>query len=263
MPVNPAELISPICAFQDNYIWMIINPEDKSAFVVDPGDATPVLDKLNDEGLTLAGILVTHHHYDHTGGISELLAAYPVPVYGPKASAFKLIDHRLSEGDVVQVFGLDFTVIELPGHTLDHIAYFSSDARSPVLFCGDTLFVAGCGRVFEGTFEQMYKSLMKLSALPPATLVYCAHEYTLANLRFAQTVDNTNTELKEFLSASLQRREQNMPTVPSSIKMELAINPFLRTNQAAIKKAAEHHANTKLSSSQAVFKVIRSWKDSF
>jgi hydroxyacylglutathione hydrolase len=263
MPVNPTELISPICAFQDNYIWMIKNSADKSAFVVDPGDAVPVFETLNNQGLTLTGILVTHHHYDHTGGISELLAAYPVPVYGPKASSFKLIDHRLSEGDLVQVYGFDFTVMELPGHTLDHIAYFSHNTKPPVLFCGDTLFVSGCGRVFEGTFEQMHHSLMKLSELPPATLVYCAHEYTLANLDFAKIVDGTNTDLKDFLSTTQQIRKKHAPTVPSSIEMELAINPFLRTDKASIKKAAEDHANKKLSSPVAVFNVIRSWKDSF
>ena len=255
--------ISPIPAFQDNYIWMIKNEEDNTAFVVDPGDASPVLETLGRENLTLAGILITHHHFDHIDGIDELLAQHKVPVYGPKNPAIKQIDHRLSEGDTIQVYDVDFEIIEIPGHTLDHIAYYSKTLKTPILFCGDTLFVAGCGRVFEGTHGQMHTSLNKLGSLPASTQVYCTHEYTMANLRFAHTVDKTNPALRDYIFYSQHLRDMNMPTVPSSIEMELAINPFMRSDQPTIKEAAEKHSNQVLNTPEEVFQIIRSWKDSF
>ncbi len=263
MQARPEISISPIPAFHDNYIWMIKNQQDKSAFVVDPGDASPVLKTLSKQGLSLAGILVTHHHHDHIGGISELLSTCSVPVYGPHNPSIKQIDHPLSEGDSITVFGLEFTIIEVPGHTLDHIAYFSRSQDNPVLFCGDTLFVSGCGRVFEGTYEQMYRSLEKLSKLPGATQVYCTHEYTLANLKFAKAVDGSNPDLKDFDAYCQRLRDKNIPTVPSSIKIEMKINPFLRCDRKKIKQAAEKHANSKLSRPEEIFKVIRCWKDGF
>lgn len=251
-----------IPAFSDNYLWLFHADNSDQAFVVDPGDAKPVIAALDQHGLTLAGILITHHHPDHTAGIDALLALNPVPVYGPGGGSVPQVDHPVSAGQAVHLAeGIAFEVLEVPGHTLDHVAYFS--AASEALFCGDTLFAGGCGRLFEGTSSQMHQSLQQLASLPANTQVYCAHEYTLANLAFAQAVEPDNSTLTERVTKETQTREKGQPTIPTSIGIELATNPFLRCGEASVKTAAENHSGQNLNSDAEVLAAVRAWKDSF
>ena len=218
-------MLLPIPAFSDNYIWLLV--QDGKAWVVDPGDAAPVLQVLHKKNLQLAGILVTHHHADHSGGVIELLQHCPVPVYGPcNSPVSNLISHALQDGDLIRLGEVDFSVIAVPGHTLDHIAFYSASEKA--LFCGDTLFSAGCGRIFEGTYEQMYQSLSKLAALPDDTKVCCAHEYTLSNLRFAVAIEPSNPDVAGYQNHCEALRKENQPTLPSTVGLEKRINPFLR-----------------------------------
>jgi hydroxyacylglutathione hydrolase len=258
-------LIEPIAAFTDNYIWCL--HDGSAAWVVDPGEAPPVLAFLTAKKLTLQGILITHHHHDHTGGIGELRQAFAgLTVYGPHNRDNKPgitgLDKQVAEGDAVVVFGYSFGVIEIPGHTLDHIAYYTPDSNPPTLFCGDTLFAAGCGRLFEGTPPQMLASLQKLAQLPPATAVYCGHEYTAANLRFAQTVEPDNTAIRERAARTATLRAEQRPTLPSSIDLELATNPFLRCQTPSVLAAARLRG-LQNENPTAIFAAIRSWKDQF
>lgn len=230
-------------------------------YVVDPGDATVVENELRKSNAELAGILITHHHHDHTGGIAELTKHRDIPVYGPDNN-ISFITHRVYEGDTVSLDGVLFQVIATPGHTQDHIAYFS-DTQQPVLFCGDTLFAGGCGRLFEGTPELMHQSLAKLSSLPEATKVYCAHEYTIDNLRFCSAVEPENTALQERVVADSSLRQHQQPTVPSTLAMELQTNPFLRCHIPAVIAAAEAHSGESLQDSPSILRVIRAWKDNF
>lgn len=257
--------IEPIPAFNDNYIWCLHDGD--VAWVVDPGDAAPVQAFLERRGLRLHGILVTHHHGDHVGGLAALRAAWPhATVFGPVNPAITGIDRALREGDTVDVSGIRFSVLEVPGHTLDHIAYYAADTAPPTLFCGDTLFAGGCGRVFEGTPPQMYASLQKLARLPAATAVYCAHEYTLSNLRFAQAVEPDSDALRTRRQRDSARRERQQPTVPSTIGEELATNPFLRCDAPAVLAAARERAPAPAAQSAnpaAIFAAIRGWKDQF
>ena len=217
----------PIPAFSDNYLWLFNEPGSHLAWVVDPGDAAPIIAALAEQHLTLAGILVTHHHGDHVGGITDLVKHSPVPVYGPSNSpTVALFTHAMQHGEHIQLGHFSWEVIAVPGHTLDHIAYYSAEAD--VLFCGDTLFSAGCGRLFEGNAEQMFHSLQQLAALPDATQVCCAHEYTLSNLRFAVAAEPDNVAITQHQQHCLQLRELQQPTLPSSIGLEKQINPFLR-----------------------------------
>lgn len=255
--------VTPIRAFNDNYIWMLQANADAGVFVVDPGDAGPVLTTLEANNLTLAGILVTHHHPDHTGGIKRLTDRFKVPVIGPKNTAIRGITRSVNEGDRVEVLGSTFQVMEIPGHTLDHIAFFSDQQDQSLLFCGDTLFVAGCGRLFEGTAQQMYASLKKLAALSDRTQVYCAHEYTLGNLQFALAVEPENNALKSHIRVCRELREKNIPTVPSTIGGELKFNPFLRSDRQSVKAAAQSYSGELLASAVDVFRVTRGWKDHF
>ncbi|MDO8437746.1 MAG: hydroxyacylglutathione hydrolase [Nitrosomonadaceae bacterium] len=251
--------IVPARAFADNYIWVI---HDRChAAVVDPGDATPVLDFLRRENLQLVAILNTHHHNDHVGGNAALLREFPVPVYGPAHESIPTLTHRLREGDNVQLaeFPLSFNVLDIPGHTAGHIAYYGAN----LLFCGDTLFACGCGRLFEGTPQQMYTSLQKLVGLPDETQVYCGHEYTLANIRFARAVEPGNQALIELEAATEKLREQDIPTLPSTIMREKATNPFLRCNQLEVIQSASNYLGVSLPDPVSVFAAIRSWKNDF
>lgn len=252
--------VFPIKAFNDNYIWCLHN--QTHSVVVDPGDAAPVIAYCQDNQLTLSGILITHHHWDHTGGIDALLAAFPnIPVYGPQNKEIKQITVRLSQGDNVELanLGVKFSVLEVPGHTLDHIAYYGDTG----LFCGDTLFSAGCGRLFEGTPQQMFDSLAKLTALPADTAVYCTHEYTMANIAFAEAVEPNNQALMAYKNWAMQQRKKNTPTLPSSIQKELAVNPFLRCDSPELVTNVSQNLGTRLISKQETFASLRSWKDNF
>ncbi len=256
--------VYPVAAFHDNYLWLFHRDGERRAYIVDPGDAAPVERALAARDLELAGILITHHHPDHTGGIDRLLDLYPVPVYGPDSDGIPQITHRLRQDDQLSLGErLQFRVIEVPGHTLDHIAYFHAGPEAPLLFCGDTLFAGGCGRLFEGSAAQMFGSLGKLARLPGDTRVYCAHEYTLANLEFALAVEPENTQLQRRLLAEQAKRRDNRPTVPSTIALELATNPFLRSHEPAVIAAAAAHAGSALHEPAQVLGAVRAWKDSF
>jgi hydroxyacylglutathione hydrolase len=256
--------VTPIKAFNDNYLWLFRQPESKDCGIVDPGDAEPVLRYLQDNGLNLAAILITHHHADHTGGVQRLLQDYDAPVYGPASPNIPAVTHTLSEGDSIEVLGASFQVYEIPGHTLDHIAYYAdTNLDEPVLFCGDTLFAAGCGRVFEGTHSMMHTSLQKLARLTPDSKVYCAHEYTLANLAFAKAVSPDSATLADRIRREKAKREQDIPTVPTSIGEELATNPFLRCSEEDVVAAASRQAGKMIKEPVDVFAAIRSWKDAF
>ena len=248
-------------AFEDNYLWLL--HDGARALVVDPGDAEPVRDALARLGLQLHGILVTHHHGDHTGGVAALREATGATVYGPAGERIPGPYQALRGGDAVNVLGTAWQVIDVPGHTAGHIAYYApAVGGAPLLFCGDTLFSGGCGRIFEGTPAQMLASLDALGALPAATRVCCAHEYTLSNLRFAQAVEPGNAELIEYTRQCRALREQNRPTLPSTIGTERAINPFLRSRQPAIAKAVRAHAPS-ANDEVAVFAALREWKNTF
>lgn len=253
--------IKPVPAFQDNYIWLIINPANGAAAIVDPGDATPVLDAVAENRLTPIAILATHHHGDHVGGVGRLLQYFTVPVYGPANENIPHRTYALREGDQVELPGLSttFAILDVPGHTSGHIAYYGQGC----LFIGDTLFMAGCGRLFEGTAVQMHASLNKLMRLPDDTKVYCAHEYTLANLKFAQAVEPDNTDIRARSVQSHDLRKNNIPTVPGTLALEKKTNPFLRTGVDAVIRAAEKHAGRALNDSTEVFAAVRKWKDSF
>jgi len=255
--------IIPIPAFADNYVWLL--REGRAAVVVDPGDAAPVQAYLDREGLDLAAIVATHHHGDHVGGVEALVARRHVPVYGPARESIPARTRALREGDavVLDALGLELLVLDVPGHTAGHIAYTGRVADAPVLFCGDTLFAAGCGRIFEGTPATMWTSLQKLAALDPATRVFCAHEYTLANLRFAAAVEPANVALAQRRVRDAALRDRGQPTVPSTIADELATNPFLRAGEPAVRAAAEAHAGRRLDGEVAVFAELRAWKNGY
>lgn len=252
--------IHPIPAFSDNYIWCL--HEAGAAWVVDPGDAAPVLRFLAERGLRLEGILITHHHHDHTGGVAELISQLaPGFVYGPDNPVIAGRTRSVGDGDRVTLLGRTFQVLAVPGHTLDHLAYFSDDGEPPLLFCGDTLFAGGCGRIFEGTAAQMYNSLQRLAALPARTAVYCAHEYTQSNLRFAAAVEPANPALAARQATVAAARQQGQPTVPSQLADELATNPFLRVESTGVAAAINRREPTDNVIDR--FAALRQWKDEF
>jgi hydroxyacylglutathione hydrolase len=255
--------IIPIPAFTDNYIWLL--REGARAAVVDPGDAAPVLAYLDREGLELSAIIATHHHNDHVGGVAALRERFAVPVYGPARENIPARTHPMTEGDRISVpgVGMDFSVLDIPGHTAGHIAFVGSDGRFPVAFVGDTLFAAGCGRLFEGTPAQMTRSLAKLARLPAETRVYCGHEYTMANLSFALAVEPGNPELPARRLREQAKRDRAEATLPTTIAEELATNPFLRTALPSVFDAAEAHAGRKLADAVEAFAVVRDWKNGF
>ena len=220
----------PLPAFQDNYLWVL--HDGQRALVVDPGDAQPVLAFLRESGLQLEAILVTHHHQDHIGGLAAVRDATGAQVFGPAREAIPGPLRSLAQGDRIEALGLHFEVLDVPGHTAGHIAYFTPEVDgAPLLFCGDTLFSGGCGRLFEGTPAQMLASLDALAALPARTRVCCTHEYTLANLRFARAVEPDNEELARYQQHCEELRRRDQPTLPATIGQERRINPFLRTRQ--------------------------------
>lgn len=257
-------------AFSDNYIWML--HDGVEALVVDPGDAAPVLSALAEGGLRLRGILVTHHHADHVGGLAALRPHLDGPIVGTGREGIAGLDRHVAEGESVELLGQRFEVMDVPGHTAGHIAFFlrePTDGSAAILFCGDTLFSGGCGRLFEGTPAQMLASLDKLAALPGETRVCCAHEYTLSNLRFALAVDAGNAELAAYTARCQVLREQLLPTLPSSLSTERQINPFLRAGEPALQASARQRAlatSTPLAADAdrvAVFATLRQWKNEF
>lgn len=257
----------PISALADNYIWLLHN--GREALVVDPGAAEPVLHSLQAHGLALQTILVTHHHADHVGGVAALREATGATVYGPAFEAIPEPAQRVEDGEVLELLGLRWQVLAIPGHTSGHVAYYCSEARegdatAPILFCGDTLFSGGCGRIFEGTPAQMHASLQQLAALDTRTRVCCAHEYTVSNLRFAQAVEPNNAQLLHHVQQCQLLRARGLPTLPSTLELELAVNPFLRCGIVQVAQGARQFApHLDTLNTLSVFTALREWKNVF
>jgi hydroxyacylglutathione hydrolase len=254
--------VRSVRAFSDNYIWLIESPASSTQVVaVDPGEAAPVQAALQAQGLSLAAILLTHHHPDHIGGVPELLRDWPVPVIGPEDPRIDTRTQTVHEGQRCELpgLGLSFEILEVPGHTLSHIAFYGHGA----LFCGDTLFSAGCGRMFEGTPPQMNASLNRLRDLAPSTRMFCGHEYTTANLKFAHAVEPANPAVAAYRIEVERVRAAGLPSLPSNMALEIQVNPFLRCDEPAVRAAAEGHAGRSLSAPAEVFGVLRAWKDQF
>jgi len=252
--------IHAVPAFRDNYIWVMA--AGGLAAVVDPGDAAPVEAFLAARGLALAAVLATHHHADHVGGLLALAGRWRCPTFGPATERIPGLTRGLREGERAQVpgLGMELDILDIPGHTAGHIAFVRA-GNDPLLFCGDTLFACGCGRLFEGTPRQMVASLAKLAALPPATRVFCGHEYTLANIAFAESVEPGNARLAQRRAREAAKRERGEPTLPSTIGEELATNPFLRWDAPEVIAAAERRAGRRLEDPVEVFAEIREWKN--
>ena len=251
--------IESIEAFTDNYIWLVTTNE--GSIVIDPGESSNIINLVHKNQLDLKAILITHHHFDHTDGIEEIISHCPVDVFGP-FNNIQTIRKKLKDGERLNIIGIAFEIIEIPGHTLDHIAFFSENNGRPILFCGDTLFAAGCGRVFEGTYEQMFESLIKLKNLPTNTNIYCGHEYTLSNLKFAKEVEPFNKDILSRYNKVLKLREKGTPSVPSTLSTELKTNPFLRCDN----KEVQENISSKFKitkENKEIFKALRSWKDNF
>lgn len=251
--------ILPIRAFRDNYVWLL--RRGGHAAVVDPGDAAPVLEFLAQAGLQLAAILVTHHHADHTGGIATLLRHARVPVFGPAGEDIEFVTQRVREPDRIRVphIEVDLDVLDVPGHTRGHVAYYGPN----VLFCGDTLFACGCGRLFEGSARQMRNSLAKLARLPAHTRIYCAHEYTQANVDFALAVEPDNAELRAWAEQVDALRARGAPTLPTTVAHERLTNPFLRWDAPGVVAAAAARRAAPCADADEVFAAIREWKNNY
>lgn len=255
--------IIAVPAFQDNYIWLIVNQDTKHCIAVDPGDASPVIETIQQLSLLPMGIFITHHHFDHTHGVKKLLAMHPkLHVFGPKNESIYGINFAIDKEGEYQFHAmqLPFSILKTPGHTLDHICFYLRQKNA--LFCGDTLFSAGCGRLFEGTAEQMQHSLNKINALPAETLIYCAHEYTLQNLAFAQTVEPNNHEIKTRIASVQARRDAGQASLPSTLSIERKTNPFLRAKEPPI-IASVNRQFPPLKETLNTFTLLRQWKDKF
>ena len=250
--------VEPIKAYTDNYIWLVSTNE--GSIVVDPGESKEILNLIDNNKIDLKGVLITHHHYDHTNGLLDLTNKMNLEVYGPKK--IEGINNIVKESDKFSLIGIDFEVIEIPGHTLDHLAFYSSNNKDPILFCGDTLFAGGCGRVFEGTFEQMFKSLKKISNYPKETKIFCGHEYTLSNLKFALEVDEDNKQLADEYINVKKLISSDIPSLPTNLNKELKLNPFLRCNEINIKNKVIDKFDI-IDDELEIFTALRKWKDNF
>jgi len=251
--------VEPIKAFTDNYIWLVSTNE--GSIVIDPGESENIQKLIDNKIIDLKGILITHHHYDHTNGLSDLVKKNKLEVFGP-VNDIDGIDHRLSDKDKISIIGIDFDIISIPGHTLDHIGFYSANANNPILFCGDTLFAGGCGRIFEGTYEQMFNSLKKITKLPTNTNIYCGHEYTLSNLKFALEADDANKELIEEFKQVENKINLNTPSLPTRLDKELEVNPFLRCDNINIQNKIIEKFNVS-DNELEIFTALRKWKDNF
>ena len=263
--------ITPVRALSDNYVWILQKDQQNQVVAIDPGESEPVLNYLNENNLSLAAILITHQHYDHTGGVAELLDQYPyIPVIGPAIAPSKvklgidleipeLITYTVGEGDTVFLpeLGMKLDVISIPGHTLDHLAYIGED----MVFCGDTLFAAGCGRIFSGTAQMMTSSLSRLAALPSNMKMYCTHEYTVDNLGFAKWVEPQSQAILERDEVEMGKQENGQVTLPTTVELELNTNPFMRLREPEVKLAAENFAGKALDEDWEIFAALREWKD--
>lgn len=253
--------IQAIPAFNDNYIWFIEDTDTRHVLIVDPGDAIPVIKAIEQQKLIPVALLITHHHHDHIGGIVQLLEHYDIPVYGPKIATIPSVTHPLTANDTLIIDSAfpDISILDISGHTAVHIAFLFENK----LFCGDTLFGAGCGRLLGGTAEQLFHSLQKIAQLPTDTKVYCAHEYTQANLSFAATVEPDNSDIQQRIIDTELLRQQGKPSLPSTLALELATNPFLRCDQPTVIQAAELFSGKQLLTAVEVFTELRLWKDRF
>lgn len=254
-------LIVPISALKDNYIWMLLNEKTSAAWIVDPGEASPVFEYLKQHHINLHGIFVTHHHWDHTNGIADLIQTYPIQVIGSIDSCCPHISKRVANDEILtlEAWLPKIRALSIPGHTLDHTAY----AIGKALFTGDTLFGAGCGRLFEGSPEQMYQSLQKLANLPEDTQIYCGHEYTLANLRFAAVVEPQNEAISQRIEKTQVLRDKNCPSLPSLLSEEKQTNPFLRSHVLAVQEQVSAQFQRKMTDPIEVFAALRQWKNVF
>lgn len=255
-------IVTPIKALSDNYIWAISQYELPQVVIVDPGEAKPVLEYIQNNNLKLSAILLTHHHADHTGGVAEILRHFDVGVFGAKSQNMPLVSDYVGDGTRIEItdheFSLQLHTMAVPAHTLDHMAYFNRK----VLFCGDTLFTGGCGKVFEGTPQQMYDALTRLAGLPGDTQIYCGHEYTINNLKFAQMVEPENDTIQMRMRVAIELQELGIPTVPALLSLELLTNPFLRSNIPEVKIAVEQYTGITLDTPVEVFAALREWKNS-
>jgi hydroxyacylglutathione hydrolase len=253
--------IIPLPALKDNYIWLLKNKASGHIAIVDPSEAAPVLNLVESEGLSPIAILITHHHWDHVGGITEITEKFDIPVYTPRSESVTGSTIPVGEGDTISLpeLGMELNILDVPGHTSGAIAYYSEG----MVFSGDTLFTAGCGRLFEGTPSQMNASLSKFKSLPDETLLYCGHEYTVSNLEFAANVEPDNLAIRQRLEQAIQTRKNNQPTVPASLKVEKETNPFLRCEEINVIEAASKFSGNSISEPADVFAAIRHWKDTF
>ena len=250
--------VDPIKAYTDNYIWLVSTNE--GSIVVDPGESKEILNLIDSNKIDLKGVLITHHHYDHTNGLLDLTNKMSLEVYGPEK--IEGVNNVVSESEKFSLIGIDFEVIEIPGHTLDHLAFYSYNDGDPILFCGDTLFAGGCGRVFEGTFEQMFRSLKKISNYPKETKVFCGHEYTLSNLKFALEVDKNNKQLADEFINIKKLISSDIPSLPTNLNKELKVNPFLRCNEINIKNKVIDKFDI-IDDELEIFTALRKWKDNY